>query len=412
MTVHENLSSQDDLFADHGSKLFVLVVAAAYIVTLVSENRQWSLVALVLWLSLGLVYIAIGLYGWEYSLRELKGRTSIIVAYFVGQIALATVIIYLADGGNGVWLLPLPLIAQAAADLPTRWTFVVGVGILAAWTSLLYYWTGGGVAQIVANSVLFVPALAFTAYVMRVAVREQKSRREVERLARELGQANQQLRHYATQIEELATSKERNRLAREIHDMLGHYLTVVNVQLEAAQTLMDRNPDRARVALDKARQLTQQGLGEIRRSVATLRESPLDGRSLPEAVGRLVTESSAAGIITELVVAGNARPLTPQTDLTLYRAAQEALTNVRKHAHASRTDIVLDYTAVDCVELSIRDNGVGTAVTDGGFGLLGIQERVHLLGGKLSIETATGAGFHLQIQLPTANHSSRPAAPR
>ena len=96
---------------------------------------------------------------------------------------------------------------------------------------------------------------------------------------------------------------------------------------------------------------------------------------------------------------GAPRPLPPRAELTLYRAAQEALTNVRKHARASRADVTLDYGA-DSARLVVRDNGVGAADVSGGFGLVGVRERVQLLDGSLRIHTAEGEGFTLEAEVP------------
>lgn len=216
----------------------------------------------------------------------------------------------------------------------------------------------------------------------------------------ELDEVNRQLRQYAAQVEELATVKERNRLAREIHDGLGHYLTAINVQIEAARAVMDGDRPRALDALHKAQTLTQEGLAEVRRSVAALRASPTESRPLPEAVAVLVEECRAAGIATELVVNGEARPLPPQAELTLYRAAQEGLTNVRKHAHVSSASVRLDYRGDGSVRLTVQDDGVGSDEASGGFGLLGVRERVQLLGGKVDIRTAPGQGFTLEVEVP------------
>ena len=205
------------------------------------------------------------------------------------------------------------------------------------------------------------------------------------------------------QVEELATTQERNRLAREIHDNLGHYLTVANVQIKAAQAVMDKDPTRAQVALDRAAQLTQDGLAAVRHSVAALRESPVGAVPLPEAVAALAAESQAAGIVVELAVEGRPRPLDARAELTLYRAAQEGLTNVRKHARASRVDLRLDYRDPAAVSLTIHDTGLGSdpAAESTGFGLLGLNERARQLGGRLTIDTAPGAGYELMLTLPT-----------
>ena len=217
-----------------------------------------------------------------------------------------------------------------------------------------------------------------------------------------LAEANQRLRERAAQIEELATTKERNRLAREIHDSLGHYLTVVNVQISAAQAVMEHDRARALDHLAKAQTLAKEGLAEVRRSVATLRASPIspiDGRPLVEALAELSKHWDSPGLRTRFAVTGTVRPLSAQANLTLYRAAEEALTNVGKHAHATGVELHLDYREGG-VQLSVNDNGVGSSISEGGFGLLGVRERVLLLNGEVRVHSNTGKGFILEVELP------------
>ena len=211
---------------------------------------------------------------------------------------------------------------------------------------------------------------------------------------------NRQIRRYAAQAEELATIQESNRLAREIHDGLGHSLTVINMQIQGALAVLDQDRARAEQILARAQECARDALADVRHSVAALRAAPSERRPLPEALAGLTGESDAAGLPTALAVAGAPRPLPPQTELTLYRAAQEGLTNVRRHARATRADVTLDYRDAERVRLEVRDDGFGAASTDGGFGLLGLRERVLLLGGTLAIQTAPGQGLTLRVELP------------
>ncbi|MEZ4518876.1 MAG: sensor histidine kinase [Chloroflexota bacterium] len=270
--------------------------------------------------------------------------------------------------------------------------------------SLPLYLSSGNWENALFAALTFSPAIVFVVVFVYLTQRAEDAQAESEALTVKLEAANRELAAYAVQAEELATIQERNRLAREIHDNLGHYLTVVNVQIKAAQAVMDKDPERAGSALDKAQQLTQEGLNAVRQSVFALRESPLGGHSLPDAINALAQEMQASGIVCTFEIAGDPRLLDPRIDLTLYRTAQEALTNVRKHARASRVEIVLDYNNPDNVTLSISDNGIGTVMVedDHRFGILGLQERVRQLGGELAIETAPGQGFRLTISLPTA----------
>jgi signal transduction histidine kinase len=177
----------------------------------------------------------------------------------------------------------------------------------------------------------------------------------------------------------------------------------VNVQLEAARALSDRQPEAAWEAVAKAQTLTREGLGEIRRSVAALRTSPLDNQTLAGALRLLAEDSRAGGLDVVLRVLGSERPLTPPAALTLYRAGQEGLTNVRKHAQAGSAELELDFQRPNLVCLCVRDQGAGAAAdpgTSGGFGLLGLRERAQLLGGAVRVQSAPGAGFTLKVEVP------------
>jgi signal transduction histidine kinase len=175
---------------------------------------------------------------------------------------------------------------------------------------------------------------------------------------------------------------------------------VVNVQIGAARTVLDQDRPRALEHLSKAQALTQEGLAEVRHSVATLRASPTESRPLPQALMKLVQQWKAAGLSIKLHISSNVRPLSPQTNLTLYRAAQEALTNVAKHAHADDVEVTLNYDSAHTIRLLVKDDGVGSKNSEGGFGLLGVRERVQLLNGSVSVRTEIGKGFTLEVEVP------------
>ncbi len=370
--------------------VFIIVVIAAYLSTF-SAALQWSWPEIIGLSAAGMVYSVVGIYGYEFCERthSLPAR----LVYLAIQIPLSAVIVYFSRGAG--WIVTLPLVSNSVVLLQRRWAVVVGAILAAIYIALmgaLYGWT-----FTVQISIQYVAATLFVAASTQIAVNEQAARAQVERLAAEVGEANRKLRQYAAQVEELAMAKERNRLAREIHDSLGHYLTAINMQIEAARAVMDT--DRARVldALDNAQSLTKEGLADVRRSVAALRALPMQDRLLTEALAALADECGAAGLRVEFAIAGAPRPLAPQAELTLYRAAQEGLTNVHKHARASHVALRLEYG--DGVRLIVQDDGAGSSQADG-FGLMGVRERVHLLGGKVNIHTAPEQGFRLEIELP------------
>lgn len=354
-------------------------------------------------LSLGVIYSALGV---VWFARCERAGAYAIGGYFITQLAIATAICYLGyrvTQGN-IWIVPLPMISHAFILLNRRRAlavtalivllFGVAIALNSAWAEALRTMLG------------YLPGAFFVAAFSWIAVEQGQARGEIEKLAVQLREANRKLAEYAGQVEELATTRERNRLAREVHDSLGHYLTVVNMQLEAARAVLARDPGKASDAMAKAQSLTKEGLNEVRRSVAALRAGPMDNHSLPDAIGLLVTAAREAGVNAEFALEGAPRPLAPQAELLLYRAAQEGLTNVRKHSTASHAVLRLRFDAYHAT-VTVRDNGqprapsTSTAAeTTGGFGLMGLRERAQLLGG--SVATSAEAGFALTVTVPAA----------
>jgi signal transduction histidine kinase len=323
--------------------------------------------------------------------------------YFAVQIALAGVVYLATDHGhipNLVWLVLLPPVAYAVFLLEWRGIAIISLLMIAILSANGYRWQG--LTYAIFGGVAFSFAVLFTLVFSLLAVHSEKSRNQVQHLASELEYANRQLREYAVQAEELAATRERNRIAREIHDSLGHYLTVVNVQIEAARAVESSDPARAREAIAKAQAFTQEGLQDIRRSLAALRASPLDNKTLADALRELVAASQGAGLPVEFELQGKPRQLPSPVELSLYRAVQEGLTNARKHAQAKQVRVVLDFQAADKTSVLVQDNGLGTVLekTSNGFGLLGLRERAHLLGGNLQVDTTPNAGFKLKLEVP------------
>jgi signal transduction histidine kinase len=312
---------------------------------------------------------------------------------------LSGLIVALGRGAGFNALLMLPLAGQAGVILHRQGMLTASIAILLAYVAAVGYYSGG-LTNLWNGLTSFLAGLVFVDVFTQLTVDQEKSMREVERLAHELEQANQQLREYAIQAQELAITQERNRLAREIHDGLGHYLTTIHIQIQAAQAVMDKDHERAMGALEKARSLTQTALIDVRQSVATLRSSPQEVRPLPELVTGLLEDVRSSDLRADLKTIGAPRQMSPAVELTCFRAAQESLNNVRKHAHATCVSVILDYTMSDKFRLSVIDDGVGTDDPQGGFGLLGLRERVHLVDGEINLVTSPGNGFNLTIEVP------------
>jgi signal transduction histidine kinase len=255
--------------------------------------------------------------------------------------------------------------------------------------------------------VLFTVGIVLVVTIARVVTKEKASRTRAEELLAELEASHRQLQEYAGQVAELATTRERNRLARDIHDMLGHYLTVINVQLEKAQVFREKKPQEADQAVSDAKRLASEALQDVRRSVGALRttqELPEFTASLTELVERVQSDNCTA----ELNMEGDKESFSKQGLLALYRVVQEGLTNVQRHAGASHIWIDLHFGEQEA-SLVLRDNGHGFDASswqqegpgrDGGYGLQGLQERLELLGGGVQIESAPDQGTMLRVTLP------------
>jgi signal transduction histidine kinase len=374
-----------------GNIAFAIVVCASYasgIAAIFYSHRPVSGLEAAVVLTLGFAYLFVGTYGFT---RVREGRSVLAaIVYFVIQLSLGGTLIRLRGSTGELSLILLPLAGQTALILPIYLTVPLCLSIYTI--LVLPFLLHGRWIDAIALAVIYGTGIVFVTVFTRVAASERDARNA-------LAEANQLLRNHASQVEELATTKERNRLAREIHDSVGHYLTVVNVQIGAARTVFDQDPARALEHLSTAQSLTQEGLAEVRHSVAALRASPTESRPLPEALTSLVDQWRAAGLNAKFRLSGTVRPLTPQTNLTLYRAGQEALTNVAKHADAASVDVDLNY-GNDRTRLTIKDNGAGATNSAGGFGLLGIRERVQLLKGSVEVTTAAGKGFILEVDVP------------
>ena len=216
-----------------------------------------------------------------------------------------------------------------------------------------------------------------------------------------LQKTNEDLQHSAAQVKQLATAQERSRIAREMHDSLGHSLTALNIQLEGAIKLSQRDPQKSQQLLKEAKRLGSIALQDVRQSVATLRESsPQD--SLQTQLNSLINTLKTSTGITPTVNIQLLIPLSEATTLTLYRLVQEGITNIVKHAKATEVELSLTANARE-ITLLLRDNGRGfdLAQTSTGFGLQGMRERAQAIGGTLTINSQPGEGCELQLNVQT-----------
>jgi signal transduction histidine kinase len=201
-----------------------------------------------------------------------------------------------------------------------------------------------------------------------------------------------------------AVIEERARIARELHDVVGHSVSVMTVQASAVRRLLRPEQEREREALLIVERTGREALAEMRRMVGVLRR-PEEGPALaPQPslthVERLVEQAREAGLSVELRVEGDPRPLPAGVDLTGYRLVQEGLTNALKHARAGRAQVVVNYGDGD-LEVTVSDDGRGAGSGDGGgHGLVGMRERVAVFGGELEAGPRAEGGYRLRAKLP------------
>lgn len=220
-----------------------------------------------------------------------------------------------------------------------------------------------------------------------------------------LAQANRQLTYYATTLEQLTISRERNRLARELHDTLAHTLSASAVQLEAIKVSVETGSGQTPALVDQALQTTRTGLSETRRALQSLRASPLEDLGLALAV-RHLAETLTARTGAELAWHSSTplRDMPPAVEQSIYRVAQEALENIVRHAAARHVSIRLDQVNGH-VDLTVSDDGQGFELAQVDltrhFGLRGMRERAEMAGGRLDIDSRPGQGTTIHFNVET-----------
>jgi signal transduction histidine kinase len=252
----------------------------------------------------------------------------------------------------------------------------------------------------------FILVVPFIELFVDAILKEQESRRE-------LTIVHAQLQQYALQVEDLATVQERNRIARDIHDSLGHSLSIFNLHLAAALRLFHKKPTEAEALLRELQAVGQQAMTDVSHSVATLRADPLNGQPLHLSILSLVEQFTlSTGVMPRFQwVQGEDEsfPLSNIQKMTIYRIVQESLTNIRKYANASIVEIKVEikiqhqiHNRIESMQIHVIDNGKGfdrTASTTG-FGLQGMQERLAALSGYLEITSAPDQGCQILASFP------------
>jgi signal transduction histidine kinase len=275
--------------------------------------------------------------------------------------------------------------------------------ILEAWLGLAVVL--GGTALIVSNDptheqaeFVFAPLLFAIGWLAGYALRERAEQAEAAEVR--ATQAERE-REAAARI---AVAEERSRIARELHDIVAHAVSVMVLQVGAVRHRLPAELDEDREALSGVERAGRTALAEMRRLLAAMRDHGDEAELAPQpgldGLDSLADEVGRAGLPVRLHVDGIRYPLPRAIDLSAYRIVQEGLTNALKHARATAADVTIRYRPAE-VELEVRDDGVGTATSDG-HGLVGIRERVKIYGGEMTAGTVNGGGFVLSARLPVA----------
>lgn len=218
---------------------------------------------------------------------------------------------------------------------------------------------------------------------------------------RAVEEANQRLRAAIAQVEELAIEQERVRLAREIHDGLGHHLNNVKVYVGVAHRAFEVDPAVAQASLTTAKTEISNAQRELRRAIDALVSEDCFAGALEDLLDGPVRDCTLAGVAVDFEVHGIPRPLPEPIKHGLYRIGQEALTNIRRHSRATWAALRLDYQE-QLIRIVVEDDGVGMPAVERrrGHGLDNLQERAALIAGKADIETCPGKGVRITVEVP------------
>lgn len=304
-----------------------------------------------------------------------------------------------AEGTFGLRIAPIQCLALLLVAWHFRWRHVVGfclgTGIVNIGFMLIHHPARPSLRTEVVITLYLILVLLVFGYcgcLMTTRIRHQ---------TQALADANALLRHYASTLERLAVSRERNRVARELHDTLAHTLTGLTVELETIKAYWSIDPATANTLIESALVATRAGVQETRRALDALRASPLEEQGLRMALCQMVHDGAThASLHLDLRVAAHLPLLLPDVEQCLYRVAQEAVTNVTQHANAQH--IAVHLTADDeRLTLIVQDDGCGFAPSHDSpanhFGLVGMRERAYLAGGQLTIISAVGQGTTIKL---------------
>lgn len=326
---------------------------------------------------------------------------------------------------NRAFLWDFYIVFSVGIALFVGWRAILAVIIIAltmfAFQGLLIWPLDGGTLLSIAGQVLTLFSITGIFMLFQRLVGERFERnslvKQLEQRNTELEEAHRQLAQSAAQEQELAVLRERTRLAREMHDTIGHALVLISVKLEAAQRLRERDPERCDRELESTKQIARETMTALRASIANLRSPALEHEQISEAISHTASElAQRTSLHVTCTIQAGIDHLSEAIKETLWKVSQEALTNIEKHAHASQVQMQISQQN-ETLLLYIHDDGIGLPQTvyqpekdgqlayrglNGHYGLRGMLERIEAVGGHLTLHSGKEQGTTIEVELPLA----------
>ena len=396
---------------EHDSRLFTwlltLVMATMYSVSLVNTPTLRQPLRLALFTALFIVHV-----GLHWQIEKIFTKPKLSAAYVLTQGMIGFAICSMVAYETMIFAIYFALIGEAAGMFGlTRRTLLAVTYYLA----LAFIKIQPAINTISLSTLAFtaIPSIIFVVIYVTLYNRQSEARAQAQTLAARLEAANRQLSEYAAQVEDLTIAAERQRLARELHDTLSQGLAGLILQLEAADIHLSHNRhEKARQIIAQAMQKARESLASARRVINNLREET--SGELEDTLRREINRFEAATDIPCAFHAAQTPPLPDSVKEALLRTISEALTNIASHAQASEASVTLAVhntpsaagngeAKTQTLTLAITDNGIGfdpEKIPAGHYGILGIRERIRLINGQFTLESAPGKGATLSVQIP------------
>jgi signal transduction histidine kinase len=394
----------------YASILWIIYLIALFVINQsLGPPQRTAPLYYVLYACIALICLGLSVWNWiqerlQYSFIPLIIIITTVMPLIVNWLVVSLFPLVPPSSPDDSYLRPFPFLFMGLLLVAWRykWQYIILVILVISGLNLAVTWSfaaprgfpfQGGLISVLMQMVIFMAVGFSISYLMNRLRRQQQS----------LEEANLRLTHYASTLEHLTVSQERNRLARELHDTLAHTLSGLSVQLEAAKAYWDVDQPAAREILEKSSAAAHAGLEETRRALKALRASPLEDMGLALAIKTLANDTAArSNLLLKLEIMDKAPALSPDVEQAIYRIVQEAIANIVTHACAKNLRIKLQYIN-EKTHLLIQDDGVGFDLEKNGkpghYGITGMKERASLIGAELTVTSQPGTGTKVELTI-------------